>query len=157
MNTIKVVHVVYAGEILKAMENSFAGAAANGMTDTRFQPFLQMNADMEREIETVTVDKWLMDLNFRVKADDGVPFYNSRLHSALDVNAYLAIISHFGFGADYNSTFVRKLEPMISDVMLRAFRSDTSQPISPREFNGKTYSRGEFFAKFEDFLIKYGM
>lgn len=156
MSTIKAVQVIYTGEMLNVMEQTFGGTAA-GMTDLRFQPFASMNEDLHKEVAIIKVDKWLMDASFRLKADEGRAFYETRLHSALDVNAYLTILSHFGFDADYYTPFVRKLEPMIADVMLHAYRINPDDRISAREFGGVTYIRGEFFRKFDDLLVKYGM
>ena len=156
MSTIKVVQVIYAGEMQEAMEQTFGGTP-RGMVDLRFQPFAVSNDDLKSEVALIKVDKWLMDASFRVKADDSRTFYETRLHSAIDVNSYLTVLSHFGFDADYNTPFVRKLEPMIADVMLHAYRINPDDRISAREFGGVTYIRGEFFRKFDDLLVKYGM
>ncbi|BAQ02690.1 hypothetical protein AVU38_gp162 [Ralstonia phage RSL2] len=153
-----VVHVVYDGEVLRDMNaRDSRSHYDNGMIDLRFQAFAERNEDMKSfELATVKVDKWLMSLRFRGMADSG-DFEHDRFTDSFQVNAYLAVLSHFGFDAPYNRDYIRRLEPMIAEIMLQAYRKDPESRISARDFHGVTYIRGEFFRQFDDFLVKYGM
>lgn len=155
----KLVHVTYSGEIAQAMHRTFGNSNDDlrEIVDVRFQPFVMVNEDMiGAEKVTVDVNKWVIDLRFRQKADNG-NFMAGRFNSALDVNAYLTILSHFGLDAEYSLSFVQRCEPMISEILLHSFRIDNGEHINARDFHGVTYIRGEFFRQFDDFFLKYGL
>lgn len=154
MSNKPIVHVTYGGEVLKSIPN---GGSEHGVVDLRWNPFLLTNDERrEASVVTVKVENWLMSLRFRAECY-GERFVGERFYAPEDVNAYLTILDHFGFDADYNRDFVRRIEPMIAEVMLQAFKVDLDARISPRAFHGEVMDRSTFYAKFDDFLIKYGM
>lgn len=150
------VHVVYDGEVLKEL-NAMGMYADKGMIDLRWQAFCETNEERkEAEVAIVKVDNWLMSLRFRGQVDRH-QFQSERFYSAFEVNAYLTVLSHFGFDADYNRNFVRKIEPIIAEVLLQAYKVDNEARIAPRAFHGEVMERSTFISKFDDFLMKYGM
>ncbi|BCM95216.1 hypothetical protein [Burkholderia phage FLC6] len=153
-----VVHVVYDGEVLRSMNAQHPRSHFdNQQIDLRFQAFAERNDDMRTfELAKVTVDKWLMSSRFIGQAHTE-EFYHDGFRDEFEVNAYLAVLSYFGFDAPYSRDFARRCEGMISEIMLQAYRKDPESRISAREFHGVTYIRGEFFRQFDDFLVKYGM
>jgi hypothetical protein len=153
------VTVVYGGEIERAFitEQGLRGMTGP-ITDLRFQPFVTTNEERDAGNHvSVKCDKWLMSERFRIKVDQRqLPGLNPSWNS-IDVNAFLTVLSHFGFDAEYSMPWVRQVEPMISDVMLQAYRTDPEARRSDRLFHGTTYIRGAFFHAFDDLLVKYGM
>ncbi|BDD79461.1 hypothetical protein [Burkholderia phage FLC8] len=153
-----VVHVVYDGEVLRTMNaREPRSHYTKEMVDLRFNPFAESNEDRKSfELATVTVDKWLMSSRFIGQAENG-DFRYDRFNDSIEVNAYLAVLSHFGFDAPYTRDFARRVECMIAEVMLQAYRVESELRIANREFHGEVMTRSEFYTKFDDFLVKYGM
>uniref|UniRef100_A0AAU7PF92 Uncharacterized protein n=1 Tax=Burkholderia phage vB_BgluM-SURPRISE13 TaxID=3159457 RepID=A0AAU7PF92_9VIRU len=155
MSKKPIVVVEYGGEVLKSM--SFFTGAENGVVDLRWNPFIIMNDErLGAPKVIVKVNNWVMSHRFRSQCHEE-RFHLGRFDSAEDVNTYLTILNHFGFEADYNRNFVQRIEPMIAEVMLQAFKVDVDARISPRAFHGEIMERSTFYSKFDDFLVKYGM
>lgn len=156
MSKKPIVVVEFGGEVLKSMAAVVPGAQ-NGVVDLRWNPFISTNDERFGAPKVIVkVDNWVMSHQFRSQCHQE-RFEHSRFNSAEDVNAYLTILDHFGFDADYRREFVQRIEPMIAEVMLQAFKVDIDARISPRAFHGEIMERSTFYSKFDDFLVKYGM
>lgn len=150
-------------------------APARGVTDLRFRPFgLPSDEEYRMDVSgtscTLDVNKWygsdkLFDKlhGYWERNEDNVQ-ETARWYAAnadeyvYSINGWLAILDHFGPAADYDKSFVQLIEPVIGDILIFAYRDESSKAsIKPRNFHGSVYTRRAFIDLFDVFLTRYNL
>lgn len=137
--------------------------ADSRLIDLNSQPFNHGSLAKE-DTDQVTVDigGWLL-----------TPYYINHIHSQrevqsfysygwadshdylLDLNDAMAILSHFGFDADYKPDFIRRIANAAGDIVLYGYRTRGNRRTRRCKFHGEVCTHKVFVEKFSQFIAKY--